>query len=100
MEQWGPEDKLWANAQTGGCRKTVSALEEGVSLHQWLDEACCSGAQSCLTLCDPVDCSTPGLPVLQHHRSLLKLMSIELVIDSEAWRAAVHGVQSRTRLSN
>ena len=24
----------------------------------------------------------------------------ELVIDSEAWRAAVHGVQSRTRLSN
>ena len=23
-------------------------------------------AQSCLTLCDPVDCSTPGLPVLHH----------------------------------
>ena len=43
---------------------------------------CCSVAQSCLTLCDPVDCSTPGLPVLQHHRSLLKLMSIELVMPS------------------
>ena len=26
---------------------------------------CCSVAQSCLTLCDPMDCSTPGLPV--HH---------------------------------
>ena len=25
-----------------------------------------SVAQSCLTLCDPVDCSTPGLPV--HHQ--------------------------------
>ena len=25
---------------------------------------CCSGAQLCLTLCDPVDCSTPGFPVL------------------------------------
>ena len=25
---------------------------------------CCSVAQSCLTLCDPTDCSTPGLPVL------------------------------------
>ena len=25
-----------------------------------------SAAQSCLTLCDPVDCSTPGLPV--HHQ--------------------------------
>ena len=27
---------------------------------------CCSGAKSCLTLCDPMDCSTPGFPV--HHQ--------------------------------
>ena len=27
---------------------------------------CCSVAQSCLTLCDPVDCSTSGFPV--HHQ--------------------------------
>ena len=26
----------------------------------------CSVVQSCLTLCDPMDCSTPGIPVLQH----------------------------------
>ena len=25
---------------------------------------CCSVAQSCLTLCDPMDCNTPGFPVL------------------------------------
>ena len=25
---------------------------------------CCSVAQSCLTLCDAMDCSTPGFPVL------------------------------------
>ena len=25
---------------------------------------CCSGVNSCLTLCDPVDCSRPGFPVL------------------------------------
>ena len=25
---------------------------------------CCSVVQSCLTLCEPMDCSTPGLPVL------------------------------------
>ena len=25
---------------------------------------CCSVAQSCLTLCQPMDCSTPGFPVL------------------------------------
>ena len=27
---------------------------------------CCSVAQSCLTLCDPMDCGTPGFPVLHH----------------------------------
>ena len=27
---------------------------------------CSSVAKSCLTLCDPVDCSTPGFPVLHH----------------------------------
>ena len=26
----------------------------------------CSVAQSCLTLCNPIDCSTPGLPVPHH----------------------------------
>ena len=35
-----------------------------------------SVAQSCPTLCDPMECSTPGLPV---HYQLLKLMSIVLV---------------------
>ena len=34
---------------------------------------CCSAAKSCLTLCNPMDCSTIS-------RSLLKLMSIELVM--------------------
>ena len=39
---------------------------------------CCSVAQSCPTLCDPMDCSTPGFPVLYYiSQSLLKLMSIE-----------------------
>ena len=27
---------------------------------------CCSVAKLCLTLCDPMDCSTPGFPVLHH----------------------------------
>ena len=30
------------------------------------DCCCCSVAQSCQTLCDPMDCSTPGLPAPQH----------------------------------
>ena len=28
--------------------------------------SCCSVAQSCLTLCDPMDCSTSGFSVLHH----------------------------------
>ena len=39
-----------------------------------------SVAQSCPTLCDPLDCSTPGFPV--PHQSLLKLMSLESVMPS------------------
>ena len=38
---------------------------------------CCSVAKSCLTLCDPADCSTPGFTISQ---SLLKLMFIEWVM--------------------
>ena len=36
----------------------------------------------CLTLCNPVNCSTPGLPVHHHSQSPPKPMSIELVMPS------------------
>ena len=32
--------------------------------------SCCSVAQQCLTLCDPMDCSTPGFLVLHHFLEL------------------------------
>ena len=41
-----------------------------------------SVAQSCLTLCDPMNCSTPGLPVHHQLLDLPKLMSIESVMPS------------------
>ena len=41
-----------------------------------------SVAQLCPTLCDSMECSTPGLPVITNSRSSLKLMSIELVMPS------------------
>ena len=41
-----------------------------------------SVAQSCPTLCDPMDRSMPGLPIHHQLQSLLKLMSIESVIPS------------------
>ena len=36
---------------------------------------CCSVTKSCPTLCDSVNCSTPGFSVLPISQSLLKLMS-------------------------
>ena len=41
-----------------------------------------SVAQSCPTLCDPMTCSMPGLPVHHHLPSSLKLTSFELVMPS------------------
>ena len=41
-----------------------------------------SVTQLCTTLCDPMDCSTPGLPVHHNSQSLLKLMSMESVMPS------------------
>ena len=41
-----------------------------------------SVSQSCMTLCELMDCSTPGFPLFHHHQSLLKLMSTESVMPS------------------
>ena len=45
-------------------------------------EAVSSVAQSCPNLCDSMDCSTPGFSVHHQLQSLLKLMSIDLVMPS------------------
>ena len=41
-----------------------------------------SAAQSCPTLCDPMDCSRPGFLSITNSQSLLKLRSIDLVMPS------------------
>ena len=41
-----------------------------------------SVAQSCLTLCDPMKCSTPASLSITNSRNLLRLMSIESVMPS------------------
>ena len=52
----------------GYCRDEFLLQMLGITLHfKWtLNNACCSVAQSCPTLCDSVDCRTPGFPVLHH----------------------------------
>ena len=42
-----------------------------------------SVAQSCPTLCDPVDCSTPGFPALHHLPELALTTQLPLLISSE-----------------
>ena len=39
-------------------------------------------AKSCLTVCDPMNCSTPGLPAITNSQSPPKTMSIESVMPS------------------
>ena len=46
------------------------------------DDCCCSAVQSCPALPDPMDCSTPGLPVLHCILELFKLMSFDVVMSS------------------
>ena len=43
-------------------------LVSEIILTSWLISicCCCSVTRSCLTLCDPMYCSTPGLPVIHH----------------------------------
>ena len=45
-----------------------------------LKNSYCSVAQSCPTLCDPMDCSMPGFSVFHHLPEFAQLMSIEAVM--------------------
>ena len=49
---------------------------------KWWNYCCCSVAQLCLTLFDPMGYSTPGFPSFTVFRSFPKLMSIESVMPS------------------
>ena len=95
-QKWRPKDQqLWDQQQTvseqpyrmsslesnpsrdvflGGCIRTSVAPEYIFFILLTFIEAmpycCCSVAQLCPTLRDPMSCSTPGFPVLHHHPQL------------------------------
>ena len=50
-------------------------ISVGSAQMQMVQCCCCSVTQSCLNLCNPTDCSTPGTPVLHH---LLELAQIHV----------------------
>ena len=51
-------------------------------LHQFSSVQFSSVTESCLTVCDPMNHSTPGLLSITNSQSSLRLMSIELVMPS------------------
>ena len=74
----------WQAPAKGGCRVDTAAERRrgngrgGQGL--WWFYQFSSVAQLCLTLWNPMDCSTPGFPVHHHSQSLLKLISIKSVM--------------------
>ena len=44
--------------------KVILRKKNGAGGIKLLDFSCCSATQSCPTLCNPMDCSTPDFPVL------------------------------------
>ena len=52
------------------------------SLHDGIQSSSVQSLKSCLTLCDLMDCSAPGLLSITNSRSLLKLMFITLMVPS------------------
>ena len=76
---WGSNPYLLRLLQ---CRRILYPLSHMESPNSIYCCCCCSVAKFCPTLCDPMDCSTPGFPVLTSSWSLLKLMSTESVMPS------------------
>jgi len=65
-------EKILKLGKTQGRRREQEIDNEMVGWHDGLKGelrlfvGSCSVTQSCLTLCDSVDCSTPGFPVLHY----------------------------------
>ena len=68
--RWPVKDKSWCLQEVSCCPYTgprLGLLKTSVSsLPSQTSGTSCSAAQLCPTLCDPMDCSTPGFPVLHH----------------------------------
>jgi len=80
--EMGPGAGGWdCNPGTGGPGATLS-LSVGSRLFFLIPSCWCSVAQSCLTLCNPMDCSTLAPLSFTISESLLKLMPIESVTPS------------------
>ena len=73
---------VWGRMDTCICKAgSLCCPPETITTVNWLSVQLSSVAQSCPTLCDHVDCSTPGLPV---HHQLLELAQTQVHWASDA----------------
>ena len=94
---WEPHQSWLSNNYTRHCWRTqrqpffccaaFEAKGKGEKVWQVGASCCRSVAQLCPTLCNPMDCIMPGLPVL-YHLLELKLKSIKLMMPLRASWAA------------
>ena len=78
-ERIEPKQKEYPDVDVTGDRSKVWCCKEQYCISSVQFS---SIAQSCPTLCNPMNCRTPGLPVHPNARSSLRLMSIESVMPS------------------
>ena len=71
FQQWILFPVHWkkTSCHGGGCISCICISQRAVQNYsdsKKIISCCRSVAQSCLTLCDPMDCNVPGFPVLHH----------------------------------
>ena len=70
--------KILCTVEPGRLQSMKRLTKSQTQLSDWActhHSTCCSVTQSCLTVCDPMDCSTPSLPVPHH---LLKFAQVHV----------------------
>ena len=67
----------WGKKQQASKLKTALKSKTKIEFTQATQGHCCLVTNWCLALCNPMDCSLPGFPVLHYLKELVKLMSIE-----------------------
>ena len=55
-------------------------IDSKTVIHNFSERICCSATKSCLTLCNPMKCNTPGFPVLHCLLEFAQIKSTESVI--------------------
>ena len=70
MVSWLAEHDRWCHSMKQG---TLNK-DQVVGVLQGGGKGCGLVVKSCLTLCDPMDCSTPGFPVLHYPQEFAQIL--------------------------